>query len=112
MKAFLRQRACAPLFVAVLIFCIACAAQDSASTRKLLVHGTPTYPELARHMGITGIVKMDVLVEPNGSVKSVDPRGGHPLLVQAATMAVRFWKWEPASRESHELVQVKFFPGD
>ena len=101
-----------PLFLAVLIFSAVCPAQDSSGTRKLLGHTAPPYPELARHLRITGVVKIDVVVGPDGSVKSADPRGGHPLLVQAATTAVRGWRWEPASRESHELVQVKFFPGD
>jgi TonB family protein len=101
-----------PLFLAVLMFSVVCPAQDSASNRKLLDHMAPPYPELARHLGITGVVKIDVVVGPDGRVKSADPRGGHPLLVQAATKAVRDWRWEPASRESRESVQVKFFPGE
>ena len=49
-----------------------------------------------------------MLVEPNGTVKSVEIKGGHPLLVQSAQMALQAWKWEPASHETHEIVELKF----
>jgi protein TonB len=68
----------------------------------------PQYPALARSMRIEGSVKADVLVAPNGTVKSVEIKGGHPLLVQSAQNALREWKWEPAPHETHELVELKF----
>jgi len=61
-------------------------------------------------MALAGVVKAEVLVAPDGSVKSVDVRGGHPVLAQAAMNAVRRWKWEAAVHESHEYVEVKFSP--
>ncbi len=84
-------------------------AQDAAK-RKLLDRSTPSYPALARGMALEGVVKVDALVAPDGRVKAVAIKGGHPVLAQAATNAVRSWKWEPASRESHELVEIKFTP--
>jgi len=89
---------------------LGCAAQDAASKRKLLDSRAPAYPALARNLALAGVVKADVLVAPDGSVKSVAVRGGHPVLVQAAMSAVRRWKWEAAARESHEYVEVKFSP--
>lgn len=86
-------------------------AQNSAK-RQLLERITPPYPVLARSMALEGVVKVDALVAPDGSVKSVDIKGGHPVLAQAAANAVRHWRWEAASRESHEVVEVKFSPGD
>lgn len=59
-------------------------------------------------MNIQGSVRAEVLVAPNGTVKSVEIKGGHPLFVQAAQNALREWKWEPAGHESHELVELKF----
>ena len=35
-------------------------------------------------------------------------QGGHPLFVQSAQNALREWKWEPASHETHETVELKF----
>ncbi|HEV3306232.1 MAG TPA: energy transducer TonB [Candidatus Sulfotelmatobacter sp.] len=85
------------------------AAQDRVeSTRKIVAQVAPQYPNLARSMKIQGTVKAEVVVAPNGTVKAVEIRGGHPLLVQSAQIALREWKWEPAPRETHENVEVKF----
>ncbi len=85
-------------------------SQEATSQRKVLNRPAPEYPVLARNLKLYGSVKVDVLVAPNGTVKSTDIRGGHPILAQAAVDAVRRWKWEPEGRESHELVEVKFTP--
>ena len=84
-------------------------AQDQVeSTRKIVARVAPIYPKLARSLNIQGTVKADVLVAANGTVKSVEIKGGHPLLVQAAQTALHDWKWEPAARETHEIVELKF----
>jgi TonB family protein len=70
----------------------------------------PVYPDLARKMNITGVVKVQVVVAPNGSVKEAKVVGGHPLLVNAALDAVKKWRFEPASAESSGVVDFKFEP--
>jgi len=67
---------------------------------------------MARTMAIEGVVKLDALVAPDGTVKKLDVKGGHPLLAQAAVESVRQWRWEPAAHESHEVVEVKFSPSN
>ena len=47
---------------------------------------------------------------PNGTVKSAKPVGGHPLLVNAATDAVRRWRFEPGPGETNGIVEFKFQP--
>jgi len=86
------------------------AQQDSAGMRRLVTRVAPAYPALARNMALQGIVKVEVLVAPDGSVKTVDVKGGHPVLAQAAANAVRRWRWEPSAHESHEQIEVKFSP--
>lgn len=86
------------------------AQQESASKRRLVERVAPAYPALARNMALEGVVKVDALVTAEGSVKTVEIKGGHPVLVQAAMNAVRRWRWEPAAHESHQLVEVKFSP--
>jgi len=49
-----------------------------------------------------------VLVAPNGTVKGVEIKGGHPVLALAAQSAIRQWKWQAAAHESHESVELKF----
>jgi TonB family protein len=89
------------------------AQQDQTeATRKIVNRVTPHYPEMARSMNLKGSVRMDALVAPNGTVKSVEVKGGHPVLVQAAQHAIYKWKWAPASHETREPIEVKFNPED
>lgn len=78
------------------------------NTRHTKSKVQPTYPELARRMNITGTVKVQVVVSPNGTVKDAKALGGHPVLVNAALDAVRKWRFEPAAIESSGLVDIKF----
>lgn len=86
------------------------AQEASAGARKVVDRVVPQYPSVARRMNIQGVVRLDVIVAPNGSVKSVDVKGGHPLLVQSAQSALQMWRWEPAPRETHETIELKFNP--
>jgi TonB family protein len=70
----------------------------------------PMYPELARKMNITGTVKVEVTVSPNGSVKDAKIVGGHPVLASAALEAIKKWRFEPAAMESSGVVDFKFEP--
>ncbi|MGH9825491.1 MAG: energy transducer TonB, partial [Blastocatellia bacterium] len=53
-------------------------SQDSATKRKVSHRVVPDYPSLARQMNITGKVKIEVTVAPDGHVKSTRPVGGSP----------------------------------
>jgi TonB family protein len=88
------------------------SAQDTQISRKVKTRIPPMYPPLAKKMSIAGVVKVEVVVAPNGSVKSTKVVGGHPLLVDAAVDAVKKWKFEPASEESSGVVEFKFQPTD
>jgi TonB family protein len=68
----------------------------------------PVYPELARKLNITGVVKVEVVVAPNGSVKEAKVVGGHPVLATAALEAARKWRFEPTATESSGIVDFKF----
>ena len=86
-------------------------AQDSTeTTRKILIKTTAVYPTLAQSMNIRGVVKLEALIAPNGTVKSVVVKGGHPVLTQSAMNAVGHWRFEPASHETKELIEIKFDP--
>jgi TonB family protein len=85
--------------------------QDSPATARAVIRKVqPQYPALAQRMSIKGSVKLEVFVEPDGSVKSLNTKGGHPVLAQAAQDAIRQWKWQAASHETVESVEVRFNP--
>ena len=75
---------------------------SSESARKLVRKVDPTYPEMARRINIAGTVKVNAIVAPDGTVKTVEPVGGSPLLVQASVDAIRKWKFAPAAAETKE----------
>ena len=78
--------------------------------RKVKSKVSPTYPEIARKMGLAGVVKLEVTVLPNGIVKDTKVIGGNPILVNAAQDAVKKWRFEPASDESVGVIEFKFDP--
>lgn len=98
----------------VLVLSFTCFAQQdqSNSQRKVVSKTVAQYPAIARNMHLGGVVKVEAIVAPNGTVKAVAVRGGPPILTGAAADAVRKWKWTPANRETREPVEVKFNPND
>jgi protein TonB len=86
------------------------AVAQEEVTRKVKAQSTPAYPELARKMNITGTVKIQVVIAPNGSVKAVKLVGGHPVLATAAMESVKKWKYEPAKDETTTVVEFHFDP--
>ena len=76
--------------------------------RKAKNKVTPNYPDLARRMSIGGKVKVEVVIAPDGRVKSARALGGHPVLVQSCLDAVREWRFETAPEESTQVVEFTF----
>jgi protein TonB len=64
--------------------------------QKLLVHRVePKYPAEARKANLQGIIALDVLVGPDGSVVKMHALNGPDVLARAAMDALRWWKFEP-----------------
>ena len=89
-----------------------CCAQSEQTTgvRRVTNKIVPVYPQIARSMNLSGTVKLEVLVQANGSVKSAQVKGGNPLLAQSAQSAIREWKWEKTDHDSTEQVEFHFSP--
>lgn len=83
-------------------------ADDDDGARKVKTRVAPMYPDLAKRMNVTGSVKVQVVIAPNGSIKSTKVIGGHPLLIEPSLEAVRKWKYEPANEETTQTVEFKF----
>jgi TonB family protein len=102
-QRWLRRLAC------VCLICFSAVPGIVAETgRGVKTKTVPVYPELARKMNISGTVKLQLIVEPGGEVKTVKPLGGHPLLIDSAVNAVKEWKYVPAGDETVELVSIVF----
>jgi TonB family protein len=85
-------------------------AQSEEMLRRAKTKVQPNYPDLARKMNITGTVKVEVVVAPNGTVKEARVVGGHPVLANAALDAAKKWRFEPSSVESSGIIDFKFEP--
>jgi TonB family protein len=97
---------------AALVFSGASGFAQSGSTdeskRKVKTKTLPLYPDLAKRMNVVGKVKIEVVITPEGRVKSTRVVGGHPLLVQACQDAVKEWKFVPAPEETTQVVEFEF----
>ncbi len=76
--------------------------------RKIKTSVKPDYPQIARQMRVTGTVRLEATVAADGKVRDTKVIGGSPLLAQEAVTAVKKWKYEEASKESVENVEVVF----
>jgi TonB family protein len=85
------------------------AQQDEPDVvRKVASRVAPVYPELARKLNLRGVVKLVVVVAPDGKVLSAEVMGGNPVLTQAAIDAVRRWRYEPAPQQTQSVVELRF----
>jgi TonB family protein len=82
-------------------------SQDSAK-RKVKTKTVPEYPGLAKQMNVAGKVKIEATISPDGRVTSTKVIGGSPLLVGAALEALKRWRYEPAAKESVEVIEFDF----
>jgi protein TonB len=82
-------------------------SQDTAK-RKVKTKTVPEYPDLARQMKATCKVKIEATISADGRVTSTKVIGGSPLLVGAAIDALKKWRFEPAAKESIEVVEFDF----
>jgi TonB family protein len=78
--------------------------------RKVISNPVPVYPEVAKNFHVTGVVKVQVVIAPDGHIKSTQVIGGHPLLVDAVKETLKHWKYAPASAESTAVLEFNFHP--
>ena len=103
MRAVKRSMALAGL---VLLFTAGPAHGQSA--RKPISSPEPTFPDLAKKMHLTGVVKVTLTIAPDGRVKNIEFHGGHPVLIEAVQRALKQWKYAPTGSESTVLLEFKF----
>jgi len=76
--------------------------------RKLVRQDEPEYPEIAKRNNLHGEVKLRIWIKPDGMVRRVEYIGGHPVLAESALRSVKTWMYEPADRESTDVITIRF----
>jgi periplasmic protein TonB len=56
---------------------------------------TPSYPPLAKQARVQGTVRFQAIIGKDGTIQNLQLVTGHPLLVPAATEAVKQWLYKP-----------------
>ena len=75
--------------------------------RKVTRKVAPAYPEIAKRMGVSGAVKLELTVAASGKVKEVKVIGGHPVLALSAKETAENWQYAPGA-ETTETVTFNF----
>jgi protein TonB len=55
----------------------------------------PVYPPLAKQAGLQGVVRLNVVINNEGTVQDIQVASGHPLLAETSVDAVRQWTYRP-----------------
>jgi TonB family protein len=81
---------------------------SETAKRKVKSKVVPEFPALARQMNVTGKVKIEATISPEGRVTNTKVVGGSPLLVNSAVDALKKWRFESAAKESTEIIEFDF----
>jgi protein TonB len=93
--------------VVALMFFVAwtAAAQEG---RRTVSNPQPEFPEIARKMSLSGVVRIEVIIGSDGEIRNAKVVGGHPVLADAALKALKKWKYAAGTSETKELLEFKF----
>lgn len=69
---------------------------------------TPIYPVAAKNMRMTGLVKVEVMVNEAGEVAEVQNTSGPSMLQSAAKDAIRKWRFRPFLRDGQPVKATGF----
>lgn len=87
-RKFVSAIAAVCLFGSISVFAEEPACKSKGGEIKVV------YPELARRMKITGVVRLQLQLSSSGSVREIKVLGGNPILVSAAQQAVKQARYE------------------
>ncbi len=98
------------LFACVFSVPLFSQSEDAAQERKVVTRVEPKYPPTLERMYIGGVVRLQVDIAANGTVESAQLLGGNPILGQSAIVAVKQWKYAPASHKTQQVERLEFDP--
>ncbi len=68
----------------------------------------PVYPPMARNMRLTGVVKVELMIDESGQVAQVQNTSGPAMLQRAAMDAAKKWKFKPFTRDGQATKATGF----
>ncbi|MGH9785109.1 MAG: energy transducer TonB [Terriglobia bacterium] len=75
---------------------------------KLLFQPRTAYPPLARQARVQGAVRLEAVINMDGTIENLRVLSGHPLLIRAALDSVQQWRYQPTllNGEPVEVVTI------
>ncbi len=80
----------------------------TTTTRQVKVMVKPEYSALAKRLNLSGSVKVEVIVAPDGKVKKAHVLGGHPVLAVDAEKAAMMTEFEAGPKETSQVLEFHF----
>jgi TonB family protein len=98
--------------IVVLCFCASAHAQATPveTPRKIKEAFKPECPDLAKRLHLSGAVRVEVHIAPDGKVLKARVVGGHPVLAENAEKAATLTKFEPGPKETTQIIEFHFDP--
>ncbi len=81
-------------FCGLLLLAVLPASAQEPACKSRSGEVKASYPELARRMKISGVVRLQLQLSPSGSVRDSKVLGGNPVLASAAQQAVKNVRFE------------------
>jgi TonB family protein len=83
-------------------------AGTSGTTRLVKVTVKPEYSALAKRLNLSGSVRVEVVITPDGKVKKAHVLGGHPVLAVDAEKAALITQFEAGPKETSQVLEFHF----
>src|SRR3981189_1160912 len=79
----------ATCFFVAMALVLPAANFPAQGSRKVLSNPEPPYPEVARRLRLSGVVKVQVTIAPDGKIKDAKITGGHPIFVNSVEQTLK-----------------------
>ncbi len=89
---------------------IAAQTASNEAPRRIKVAIRPEYSDLAKRLSLSGVVRVEVQIGADGKVKRAHVVGGHPVLALDAERAALLTEFEPATKESTQIIEFHIGP--
>jgi TonB family protein len=100
----------ATCFVVAAALILAAVNLPAQVNRRVLSNPEPPYPEVARRLRLSGVVKVQVTITVDGKIKDAKIMGGHPIFVNSVEQTLKDWKYAPAATETTTQLEFTFRP--
>ena len=91
-------------------FLVRAQSAGTDAPRRIKSAVRPEYSPLAKRLNLSGTVRVEVQIAPDGKVNKARVVGGHPVLGIDAEQAALKTVFEPGPRETTQIIEFRFEP--